>query len=446
MNLEGEKCNKITLLYHNMTPIEDMSFEHEKFEWLDNNFDYVEHCVVNSVEELINQYNIMLETRESLPYEVDGVVITVDSFEKQKQMGFTPSGYPKYSIKFKFPYRTAVTVVEDIVWQNGKQGTLNPVAILKPIDLGGVTVRRASLHNVDQLNLKRVYVGDRVIISRRGDVIPQIEKSLESRTEYKTPLPTSCPDCSHKVQVIDAELICTNSDCNSRKLGDLNNWIEKLKDYFKFKHLGEERIQQLFDMNIVKDVSDLYDIKLVDIVNKLPTVKETSGTNILSCQKYTEMPLWLFLGSLNISKLGSSLFKIITESYDTLESLKKASVKDLSGIYGIGEDRAKAVIEGLAIRDNLINKLLKKITIISESKLKSSSALEGMSFCITGTLSRPRSEIESDIVENSGVIKGVSSKLNYLVAGANAGSKEVKAQKLGIKIISEDELLKMLTN
>ncbi len=285
-----------------------------------------------------------------------------------------------------------------------------------------------------------------VKVIHSNNIIPLITNiSSIDKSNTKLDYPKNCPTCGHLTKVMGPLLTCPNPLCDSRVLGDLYKWSDKVKSYFKVAGLGPERISDMFELKLINTPYDLYKLSVHDLTDVMIGVKMKSAKNILAFQKHTEFPLDLFLSALNIPNVGESIFSLIVEDgYETIESVLEADVEDFSSINGIGPTRAKVIVKTLKKKDKLISNLLKYITIVSNKKELASDIFAGKTFCFTGSLAKSRSHYEDIVKSNGGSIKGISASLGYLVAGEKAGSKLAKAEKASVKILNETEFLNML--
>jgi DNA ligase (NAD+) len=458
---KGEsQCHLMSLRYYGIETLStDVKTEEDKFKLLKKlGFKNVAFEVLDGVDDIISFYHRKNKKKHLENFEADGIVITINEMSVQKALGRDPSGNPKYSIAMKYPYPMATTTLKSIEWSMGKVGTITPVAKVKAVDLG-VTVENISLANLDTIKKlwpnREPMEGDVVEVFRSGDVIPQIRKVITrvKRGAIQMP-PGKCPMCKGKTAVDGPFLVCTNLKCDSRKLGDLCKWTDKIKDHFKVKGIGPERIQQMFKANIISTVSDLYKLSVEDLIYTelehdhigLVGVKEKAALNILAFQEHDVIPLHIFLSALNIPNVGESIFQFIIDAgYDTLEKITSMSEEEICSVPGLGKVRALLIIDWLGKKRKVIDELLDYLTISKpvKKKLKSSN-LKGKSFCFTGKLSNSRPHFENIVKENGGEIKGISASLNYLVAGEKAGSKLSKAEKLGVEVLTEEQFVKLL--
>jgi len=405
---------------------------------------------VKDIEEAINYCKKLEEIRESLDYEVDGAVIKVNSLDQHKILGRT-SKNPRWAISYKFTAKQSTTRLNDIAIQVGRTGTLTPVAILEPVEVGGVTVSRATLHNFDELKRKDIRIGDTVLIERSGDVIPQVVKSIkEKRTgvEKRKIIPKKCPVCGTEVLRAEGEVAvrCPNKNCSARLKWRIRYFASR--DAMDIDHLGESTIDKLLEEGLVDNIADLYFLKKEDIL-KLEGFKEKSAQNLFdSIEKSKKQDLSRLIYSLGIRHVGKYAAQLLAAKYNSIDELAKASSEELKEIYGLGEKSADAIATFFATDENiqLINKL-KEIGVKTKEERKKDLPLHGKKFVFTGglvSLTRPEA---SDLVKQMGGIVGssVGKDIDYVVVGESPGSKYEKAKKLNLNIISEDEFKKLVS-
>ncbi|MDO8530215.1 MAG: NAD-dependent DNA ligase LigA [bacterium] len=410
-----------------------------------------------SLQEVFHFYEQVGKTREKLPYEIDGVVVIVNNnalFEKLGVVGKTPRG----AIAFKFAQSQSTTVVEDINIQIGRTGAMTPVAWLRPVQVSGITITRATLHNEDEIKRLGVLIGDTVIVGRAGDVIPDIIKVLpELRTgkEKQFAMPKACPSCGSKLekpfdsaQGKSAVLLrCPNTSCPAREKRAFYHFVSRAA--FNIEGLGPKIIDRLLDEGIIHDMADLFLLQEKDIAG-LERFAEKSAENLIAAiQEKKEIPLARFIYALGIRNVGQQTAIDLAEKFGSLEHLKRVSLADFESIINIGPVVAKSAYEWFNGKDNikLLDKLEKSgVKIINPKVSASGKKLAGKKFVITGSLeTMQRDEAKNKIRELGGqASESVSKNIDYLVAGEEAGSKLDKAKKLGVKILTEKEFLEML--
>ncbi|MEA2055018.1 MAG: NAD-dependent DNA ligase LigA [Candidatus Thermoplasmatota archaeon] len=403
------------------------------------------------IGEAIDYHDEMAEMREKLSYEIDGVVIKVDTIEYQKMMG-TKARSPRWAIAYKFPPREEVTEIVDIVVQVGRTGTLTPVALLKPVDVKGVTVSRATLHNQDFIEQMGTRIGDTVKVARAGDVIPEVVDVIkEKRTgrERKFHIPERCPVCNADVVKDGAFYRCTGGlSCPAQLKRAIVHFASK--GAMDIEGLGKKTVYLLVDEGILEKVSDIYMLKKEDLL-KLPRFAEKSADNLIKAiEKSKSMPLARFIYALGIPNVGEHVARLLAKKFGSLDSLMKASREDLLSVYEIGLEIAESIVAFFNEEHNKeeIERMgkagVKAVSVVEEKKEK--EILKGKTFVFTGALKEFSRDGAKMIVEELGgrVSSSVSKVTDYVVVGENPGSKYEKAKKLEIKIISEEEFKKLI--
>ncbi len=403
-------------------------------------------------DEVIAFREYWIKAREKLPYEIDGVVVIVNQnalFEKLGVVGKAPRG----GIAFKFPQAQVTTRVLDITVQVGRTGAMTPIASLEPVQVTGITISRATLHNEDEIGRLGLKIGDTVVVGRAGDVIPEIVKVLpELRTgkEKQFIMPTHCPSCHTELVKLEGEAVlrCPNPKCFTRQRRNMYHFVSRAA--FNIDGLGPKIIDRLLDEGLVADPSDLFTLKEGDVAT-LERFAEKSAENLIAAiQSRRQIPLAKFIYSLGIRNVGEETAIDLAEHFGTIAALRKASLEDIDEIKDVGPVVAKSIYEWLQEKDN--KKLLDKL----ESRMKiarlpadrhGNLKLAGQTFVLTGSMTAmTRDEAKARIRELGGEIsESVSKKTSYVVAGEEAGSKLEKAQKLGVTVLSEAEFLSIIS-
>lgn len=402
---------------------------------------------VQDIEEVIKYCEELEKQRDSLDYDIDGVVVKVNSIEHQRLLGFT-SKNPRWAISYKFAAQQATTTLLNIDVQVGRTGTLTPVAILEPVDVGGVTVSRATLHNFDEVSRKDIRIGDRVLVERSGDVIPQIVKSIQDQrtgSERQMNVPDTCPICNTHVRKTEDEVAirCPNKMCPARLKWRLKYYASR--DAMDIDHLGESTIDKLLDKDLIIDVSDLYTLTLEDILT-LEGYKERSAQNLLeSIQRSKLQDLSRLIYALGIRHVGKYAAQVLANRYHSLEDLSKATPDELKEIEGLGEKSSESIATFFATEENmaLINRLNNIGVRTKQEKIQEDLPLSGKKFVFTGTLEHLSRSDAGDLVKEQGgtIISSVGKTTDYVVVGKNPGSKYDKALQQGVKILKEEEFL-----
>jgi DNA ligase (NAD+) len=388
--------------------------------------------------------------RESLPYEIDGIVLKVDDLALQKKLG-NVSRNPRWALACKFPAAQATTVVKEILVGVGRMGTLTPVAIMEPVNVGGVMVSRATLHNEDEVIKKDVRVGDTVIVQRAGDVIPEVVRVIpEKRTgnEKKFKMPAKCPECGSEIVHFEGEVAhrCVNISCPAQLKEHIRHFASR--GAIDIEGLGEKVSAQLFDARLIADPADLYFLKKEQLV-ALDRQAEKSAQNLIEAiGKSKNPPLDKFIYALGIRHVGERTAKLLAARFGSMENLVAAKQEDLTAINEIGPEIAASIVEFFHERKNIdvLNKFSKAGVKPQKKEIDNNAPLQGKSFVFTGSMeSMGRSDAKS-IVENLGgsIHSSVTKKTTYVVAGSDPGSKLDKAKSSGVKIISEEEFLKLI--
>ncbi|MDD5342271.1 MAG: NAD-dependent DNA ligase LigA, partial [Patescibacteria group bacterium] len=387
--------------------------------------------------------------RPSLPYQMDGVVVNVNNIATFRKLGVAGKA-PRGAIAFKYPAEQATTIVEDIQVQVGRTGALTPVAWLKPVQVAGSIISRATLHNEDEIRRLDVRIGDTVIIQKAGDVIPDIVEALPKlRTghERKFHFPKKCPVCGSPVirREGEAAYYCTNSKCFAQSKEALYHFVSKTA--FDIDGLGPKIIDQLWEKGLIRDSADIYNLTKDDL-QPLERFAEKSAANLVEAiAKSREITLARFIYGLGIRHVGEETAIDLAQHFGTLEKIRQANQAELQAVFEIGEVVAESVESYFKKAENvrLLEKLLKNGVKIINPKRRAAT-LTGKTFVLTGTLaSLTRDEAKAKIREAGGdVSSSVSSETDYVVAGEEPGSKLDKAKKLGIKVLAEPEFLKMI--
>ena len=387
--------------------------------------------------------------RDDLDYEIDGIVIKVNDLEDQAKLGFT-AREPRWALAYKYPPEQKETVIEDIIASVGRTGVITPVAIMKPVNLRGVTVQRATLHNQDEVDKKDVRVGDHVIVQRAGEVIPEVVKVLKEKRKgsakpYK--IPDKCPVCGSKVVREPGESAhrCINISCPAQLIGTIAHFASR--GAMDITGIGGQLSAQLVESKLVKSPADLYDMTKSDLL-KLERFAEKSAQNIIDAiEKSKKRPFAKLINALGIPNVGEATADDLAEHFNTIDKLMGAKESDLSKVHEIGPKIAKSIYDYFQSKENrqMVERLKKSgVNVRSESRDLSKLPLYGKSFVITGTLSRPRPEVEEEIKSLGGTVhSAVSRNTDYLLAGSEPGSKFEKAKQIGVKILDEKEYNKI---
>ena len=405
-----------------------------------------------NVKDITNYINSLSEKRDNLPFEIDGVVLKVDNLEDEKRLGFT-SRVPRWGIAYKFPAKEVLTTLKEIKFTVGRTGKITPNAIFSPVHVSGSLVSKATLHNSDYCIDKDVRVGDTISIRKAGDVIPEVvEVKLYRRKEDSVPFKMieNCPMCNSVLVRKDANHYCKNEHCPSRKIESLIHFSSR--DAMYIEGFGESIVEDFYNLGYLKNIDDFYTLdKYKDELMLLEGFGEKSISKLLeSASNSKKNSLERLLFGLGIRYVGKKTAKILSKYYKTMDNLIKADFDELKSINDIGDVIAKSIVDYFSDEKNinLINRLKDlnlNMRYLGEEVNTSNENINGKTFVITGTLSRPRDEIKEEIEGLGGNVTGsVTKKTDYVIAGEKAGSKLTKANELGISVLTEEEYNNML--
>jgi len=402
-----------------------------------------------NIGEVAAFYREMGGRKESLPYEIDGVVVKVNDTALQRELGEI-SRSPRWAVAVKFSPDRAETTVEEIVVSVGRTGTITPVALLSPVVVRGVTVRRATLHNQDLIDGKDIRVGDRVLVQRAGDVIPEVVESLSAAKNGtgrgpKFRIPDRCPVCGAPVERVPGEAAhrCTGNDCVAKRKEALRHFVAK--DAMDIEGMGTKIVSALVDEGIVTEPADLYRLDR-ETLSAMERLGEKSADNLIrGIDRSRRVPLSRFLYALGIPHVGEHLAEVLARHFGTLAALREASTEELTKVREVGPEVARSLRDWFDApeRARAIDRLLREVVPLPPTTPAGKGS--GKTFLFTGTLSMPRARAAEMVRKEGGAIAaGVSRKVDYLVAGTDAGGKRTKAEKLGIPVLTEEEFLAML--
>jgi DNA ligase (NAD+) len=389
--------------------------------------------------------------RDSLPYEIDGIVIKVDRTSLQDELGFTGKA-PRWAIAYKYAARAGITKLEDIRVQVGRTGKLTPVAMLAPVLIGGTTVRNATLHNMDEIERLGVKIGDWVQVERGGDVIPKVVKVIDDkdhpRGHKSFHMPETCPVCGTKVVRTEGEVDyrCVNANCPAKLRETILHFASR--GVMNIDGMGEALVTQLTEAGLVKDVADIYKLTKKDLLG-LERFADKSAQNIIDeIERSKKLPLERVIYGLGIRFVGERTAQFLAEHFGSMEALEHAGGEALQNVNEVGPRIAESIVEFFSITANreLVNRLRKAGLTLTGQKKQRGTKLAGKTFVLTGTLAHFTREEAKKMIEDAGgkVTGSVSKKTDYVVAGADAGSKLDKAKELGVAVIDEKELARLV--
>src|SRR5579864_2185479 len=397
---------------------------------------------VHSMEEVWKFIQSWEERRDSLPYEIDGIVIKVDRTSLQDELGFTGKA-PRWAIAYKYAARAGITKLENVRWQVGRTGKLTPVAELTPVAIGGTTVRNATLHNVDEIERLGVKIGDRVRVERGGDVIPKVVEVDKDhpRGDGSIHAPEKCPVCGTKVVRTEGEVDyrCVNANCPAKLMGTILHFSSR--GVMNIDGMGESLVTQLIERGLVKNVADIYDLTKKELLS-LERFADKSAQNILDeIENSKKLPLERVIYGLGIRMVGERTAQFLAEHFGSMDALASASIEELQNVNEVGPRIAESIAEFFNIPANrkLIERLGDAGLAFKGKKKERGTKLAGKTFVLTGTLAKYTHDEAKKMIEDAGgrVSGSVSKKTDYVVAGADAGSKLDKAKELGVSVIDE---------
>lgn len=400
------------------------------------------------IEELVAFCKEWEEKRDSLPLEIDGVVAKVDSIEQQAKLGWTAKA-PRWAIAFKFPAQQAQTLVEDITVNVGRTGAVTPTAVFKPVNIGGVMVGKATLHNEDEIGRLGVQIGDTVLVERAGDVIPKVVRVVKEG-EHRRPfvMPKTCPNCGTEIVRAEGEAIsrCINTNCPARLKESILHFAAR--GVMDIDGLGEVLVNNLVDQGFVKNVADLYKLTLDHLV-KIERMGTKSAQKLLNnIEASRKATLNRLINGLGIPFVGERTAQILAETFGDLDRIMNADEDELKKAEEVGPKVAHGIMQFFRQKANreLVERLREEGFVFTYKVSRHTGKLQGLTFVLTGTLPNMTREDAQERIEAAGgkISKSVSKKTNYVVAGEEAGSKLDKAKELGIKIIDEARLLGMM--
>ncbi|UCH85568.1 MAG: NAD-dependent DNA ligase LigA [Candidatus Latescibacterota bacterium] len=401
-------------------------------------------------EEVVSYYTELLENRENLPFEIDGVVIKLNDFGHQHEAG-NRARSPRWAVAWKFPAQQERTRILGIDIQVGRTGALTPVARLEPVPVGGVVVSNATLHNEDEIEKKGILIGDWVFIRRAGDVIPEVVSpipELRVGKEKRFKMPRTCPVCGTPAVREEGEAVtrCPNLECEAQVKERIRHFASR--DALDIEGMGEKLVAQLVDAGLAKNPADLFELTAGDL-EPLERMAEKSAENVIrAIEESKTTTLTRFIFALGVRNVGITVAEILAERYSTIDALRDATEEELAGLYGVGPVIAREVVRFFGDIHNraTLDRLIRSGLRYETAETDRTEQLAGETFVFTGTLTRmTREEAEAEVKRRGAkATRSVSSKTTIVVAGEKAGSKLAKAQKLGIRVMDEDQFLELI--
>lgn len=405
----------------------------------------------NNIDEAIEAITKIGEDREDLSFGIDGAVIKVDNLDYREELG-TTFKTPRWAIAYKYPPEQKETLLKDIICQVGRTGAITPMAILEPVKVAGSTISKTTLHNEDFIKEKDLKIGDRVIIQKAGDVIPEVVEAVKSKRTGKEKefiMPKVCPVCGAPTIREDGEAVtrCTGIECSAKALRNIVHFASK--EGMEIDGLGYSIIEQLLDKKLINNIADIYSLKLEDVASLKKNGKKFAQNLIDAIEKSKSNDLFKLITGLGIRHIGAKSAKNLARKFRTMDNLMNASIEELSVQNDVGEITAKSIYEFFREEQSidLINKLkLAGVNMESLEEENTDNRFEGKTFVLTGALSKYSRDEASDIIEKLGgkTSGSVSKKTSYVLAGEDAGSKLTKAQNLGVTVITEEEFEEMI--
>jgi len=408
-----------------------------------------ESKVFKSLDEVINFCNKWQDRRDKIDYEIDGMVVKVNSLAQQKRLGFTLKS-PRWAVAYKFPARQATTELLDIQVNVGRTGVITPTAVLEPVVCSGVTIQHATLHNFDEIKRLKIKIGDRILLERAGDVIPKIVKVVESKGKKEFVIPKTCPACAGKIvkeKVEDVAYRCINPSCPAQLERGLLHFASRTA--MDIEGMGEAVVEQLVKLKLVRNFSDIYKLKAEDLL-RLELFKDKKVSNLLTAiEKSKQQPLSRLVFALGIRHVGEKAAMVLAQQFRSMDNLMQTKLEDLDRIYEVGPALSGSIKDYFQQPETkkLIEELRKIGLNFKESVLTvKKTALTGKTIVFTGELSDYSRSQAEDLARKCGAnaTSSVSAATDFVVAGVDPGSKFDKAKKLGVKIISEKEFTEMI--
>jgi DNA ligase (NAD+) len=435
-------CRFLTASFYDVEGVEGLATEQDKLRWLEAQGLGTPHFAFGDADAVVKLHaEYEGSTRRGLDYEIDGLVVRAASLDAFNLLGEL-NHRPRAAVAFKFGHSMEVTTLLDLQWSTGDTGRITPVAIIEPVILAGAEVRQASLHNLAKVQAMEIGIGDQVLVSRRGDVIPYVERVVVDSGRREEP-PSTCRACGTAVERDGEYLVCPNEDCPARRRGRVKTWIRQLG----LLEWGERTIETLYERGLVREPADLYRLTADDIT-ALDGYGEITAAKLLEpLAAKKKVPLPTFIAALGVRSVSKETGKLLVHAgYDTVERILGATVEKLAAVEGLGEIKAEKILGGLSARVDEIERL--RAVGVEPVRPEAGGPLSGLSFCFSGAHSRPRKELVHIVEKNGGTVRsGVTKGLTHLVLAdpSSTSSKAQKARNLGTEIIDEAGLEALVT-
>ncbi|MDR1138474.1 MAG: NAD-dependent DNA ligase LigA [Clostridiales bacterium] len=437
---------KVDVLFYHINHIQDNIIDtHSKaLQFLrDNKFDTIQSHKFGDMDSVVEYIKSI--QREELDLLIDGMVIKVDDYGQRAQLGHTDK-FPRWAVAYKFESLEVSTILNDVVWQVGRTGKLTPMAILQPVDIGGVQISRATLNNIEDINRKGLGIGSTVFVRRSNDVIPEILYGVVGTAQSTINQPNVCPMCNQDLSQDGVNIFCINQQCPAIVCSKIEHWVAR--GCMDIQGISVKTIQLLYDRSLVKTVVDLYRLQYSDLDGMMGFGAKKITNILTNIQASKTPPLHKFVNALGINGVGKKTAKDLTEYFGTLDNIVKATQSQLLDIQDIGDSVSQSIVDYFGNHHNIEQlQQLHELGVIPqvETKPLQLGILSGKKVVITGTLSKPRNYFVQLVVTHGGSVNdSISKNTDIVLAGENAGSKLAKATQLGIRIVSETELHNLL--
>lgn len=435
--LDGKFCQYLSMIHYDVKMGDFPINENDKIEFLKRIGLKTVPYVVGNVEKMIEVYKEFKEKRNALPFGIDGVVIKINSWGKQKELGVV-NGRPKGQIAWKFDPPSAATVLREVTWEVGRTGVITPLGHLDPVEIDGSIISKVTLCNVAEIGRLKIGTGDLVTITKQGDIIPKLISVIEHKN-IPVIIPTKCPACKSVLENNGIQLFCTNDICSAKSFQRILNFIKVVK----IDNFGEALVEKFYDMGVIRSIADIFKLKKEDISTLEGWGEKSADTIISNINDRRKMAPAIFLASMGIPTLSDKTAEDLIKTFKTIDRIQKATIEEISAIKGYSTVSATSIVSGLKAYDAQISEVLKHVELQSQTV---GGKLSGMSFCFTGEMSQPRSFFQGLVTKHGGKNdSGVTKTTTYLVCNENKGSsKSKKAEQYGSKTINEQAFMSLV--